>query len=191
VDGRLGEAGRRTLLEHTRGCADCAAALAAARRLDGVLAAEALAEPSETFEQKLLFRIAAGVTFARGADAAARRGGAGRAARDPLREPADGDPMTPLDWALLGGMIAFTIAAVAGALVLVLPGSGGAPPAADGSALGAGRVLSFAAQAPAAAFEQISRWFLRQPLTAPLLLASGLLAVTLGWIRLFLARNAS
>jgi hypothetical protein len=188
VDGRLAEPDRRALLDHARACPACGAAREAARRLDRVLASEALAEPSEAFEEKLLFRIAVG-GGPRGAGGATGR--RGRPARDPLRESPDGDPMTPVDWALLGGMLAFTVAAVAAGLLLALPGSGAAPPAPDGDALGVGRVLSFVVQAPAAALEEASRGLLRHPLTAPLLLASGLLAVTFGWIRLILARHAS
>jgi hypothetical protein len=176
IDGRLAASRRDALRRHLSACADCAAFLEQARRLDGALAAGTALQPSAEFDRRLFQRLAAA--------GGAHPGAASRSARE------DGDPMTRVDWALLGGMIAFAVAAVAAGLWLVLKASGGAP-AAGGDELGIARVLSVAVQAPVAAIDETSRGLLRHPLAAPILMAAGLLGVTLGWIRVVLARPAS
>ena len=174
VDGTLPAVRRGALLRHLQACAACAAVLDQARLLDGALADAAPLQPSADFDRKLFLRLAAGVA---------------RPGRAALRERGDGDPMTGVDWALLGGMIAFAVVAVAVALILVLPAPAGE--AVAGGNLGVTRVLSIAAQAPAAAIDEISRGLLRHPLAAPILLAAGLLAITLGGVRVILTRSAS
>lgn len=176
LDGRLPAARRAAFRNHLAACASCAAALDEATLLDGALAGEALRQPAAEFDRKLFQRIAAVGPLP---------------GRDPLRDADDGDPMTGVDWALLGGMIAFAVLAVAVGLFLILPAAPETAGVEAGSELGITKLLAVAVQAPATAFEEASRGLLRHPLAAPILLAAGLLAITLGWVRIALARSAS
>jgi anti-sigma factor RsiW len=189
LDGTAPPAGRAALDLHMKGCPRCAAALEEARALHRALVAQPLEEPSEGFDERLILRLAAGFAASSGRSAAMPP----RAAevRDPLREREDGDPMTRFDWVLLWGMIGFSALAIGFVLYLVLPAVAGVPAAGESaSAPGVGRFLSWGMQAPAAAIGGTARGLLNHPLAAPMLLASGLLAVTLGWVRLVLARPA-
>jgi hypothetical protein len=185
LDGTAPEGRREALEAHLRSCRSCAGAMDRARALHRTLLAQPLLEPREGFDDQVILRLAAGLgTGPSPAPAPAEF-------RDPLRAGDDGDPMTGFDWALLWGMIGFSALAIGVALYLILPAIGTAPAAPGGpSEPGIGKVLSWAVQAPASIAGETARDLLRHPLAAPLLLASGLLVVTLGWVRMVLARPA-
>ncbi|MGH9749234.1 MAG: anti-sigma factor family protein, partial [Candidatus Polarisedimenticolia bacterium] len=188
LDGTAPPAARAALDLHMKGCPRCAAALEVARALHRALVAQPPEEPSERFDERLILRLTAGFAAAPGRSAAPR---AAAEVRDPLREREDGDPMTRFDWVLLWGMVGFSVLAIGFVLYLVLPAVAGSPAAGESAAApGVGRFLSWGVQAPVAAIGGAARDLLRHPLAAPMLLASGLLAVTLGWVRLVLARPA-
>jgi anti-sigma factor RsiW len=190
VDGVLPAGRRERLLAHLERCPACREALAAARRVDFALAGEPLRSPSEEFEDEVLMKIVAGVPMGaafirRTSGPDASWGGASGEAGGP------GDPMRHLDWWLLGGLAVLGILAVGSGIAVLFDalraGAASASVAGDPTLT---KTFSWLTQAPAVLDERIGA-LLRHRLAVPLGVMAGILAMTLGWVRLTLSRTAS
>jgi anti-sigma factor RsiW len=190
VDGALPAGKRERLLAHLERCPACRAALAAARRVDLALAGEPLRSPSEKFEDDVLMKAVAGVAMGAAFRRSASEAGVSNAGVSGEAGSA-GDPMRHLDWWLLGGLAAIGIFAIGlgmAALLDVLRAGAGSASVAGDPALT--RTFSWLAQASTFVDERLGT-LLRHRLTVPLGVMTGILAMTLGWVRLTLSRTAS
>jgi anti-sigma factor RsiW len=181
VDGALPAAEARRLREHLAGCPGCSGALERARRLDRTLAEERLAMPAADFEERVLLGLAAGVERLSDPD---RFGG-------PEARPPGRDPMEARDWWLLAGLGAGALGGLIWLCLAFLPALLTVRAAAPDqeAATGVVEILDRSIQASAATGQAISG-FLQAPGVTPLLMLAGILAVTLGCVRLILARPA-
>jgi hypothetical protein len=150
-------------------------------RLDRLLAAEPLQNPARGFEDRVLLGIAAGAA-----------GGAAAASR-PRPEKDRRSFEEAGDWWILGGGLAAAAFVAVGAAAIVprlavrAVHSAVQPHAA--SSAGALDLLFRVLTGFALSGQSIAT-ILQSPLFVPLALMAGVLAVTLGWVRLILSRSA-
>jgi hypothetical protein len=150
-------------------------------RLERLLAAEPLQNPSRGFEDRVLLGIAAGATGAAGA--ASRP----RPEKDRRRSEEAGDW-----WILGGGLVAAALVAIGAAAIvprLALRAVHSAVQPHAASTGGALDLLFRGFKAFALSGQSIAT-ILQSPLFVPLALMASVLAITLGWVRLILSRSA-
>lgn len=180
VDGSLSPREGERLRTHLPECPECRSLMDEAMRLDRLLAAEPREQPARGFEDRVLLGIAAGAA-----------GGAGAASR-PRPEKVRRSSEEAGDWWILGGglaaaaLVAISAAAIVPRLAVRAVHAAVQPHAAfTGGALD----LLFRSLKAFALSGQSITTILQSPLFVPLALMAGVLAITLGWVRLILSRS--
>ena len=180
IDGLLPAAGKARLQSHLQTCPSCRVLADQARRIDRILMHEPPVEPPDEFEERVILGIAAGMGLA----GAARRGPAA-GTDDPAGK---GDPMGAWEWWILGGFLVFGVAVVGWLLMAIVPALlTPTTPAAQGARPGALDVLTRSLDASGASVQSVTS-ILQSPLGGPILVLAGVLAFSLGIVRLALSR---